>query len=148
MFFDHDFLSYFEANGPNCSNVLLKKVLPLKFIVKNISQSPERPQKQPTQFVAWRRRHCRTPEDKNTLKNLFDNAGQLSAAYNWLNSAKPWRIDLFGQLNVATNSNPLGIKRFVSGIPISFKCECHIIVQIQYTKNVNLGRFELGTTLS
>ena len=31
---------------------------------------------------------------------------------------------------------------------ISFKCECHIIMQIQYTKNLNPGRFELGTTLS
>ena len=56
-------------------------------------------------------------------------------------------IDLFGQLNVP-NSNPLGIKRFVSGISISFKCECHIIMQIQYTKNLIPGRFELGTTLS
>ena len=32
-------------------------------------------------------------------------------------------------------------------ISISFKCECHIIMQIQYTKNFNPGRFELGTTL-
>ena len=31
---------------------------------------------------------------------------------------------------------------------ISFKCECYIIMQIQYTKNLNPGRFELGTTLS
>ena len=30
----------------------------------------------------------------------------------------------------------------------SFKCECHIIMQIQYTKNLNPRRFELGTTLS
>ena len=57
-------------------------------------------------------------------------------------------IDLFGLLNVVPNSNPSGIKRFVSGISISFKCECHIIMQIQYTKNLNPGRFELGTTLS
>ena len=27
-------------------------------------------------------------------------------------------IDLFGKLNVVPNSNPLGIKRFVSGISI------------------------------
>ena len=46
------------------------------------------------------------------------------------------------------NSNPLGKNRFVSGISISFKCECHIIMQIQYTKNLKPGRFELGTTLS
>ena len=57
-------------------------------------------------------------------------------------------IDLFGELNVVPNSNPLRIKRLVSGISISFKCECHIIIQIQYTKNLNPGRFELGTTLS
>ena len=50
--------------------------------------------------------------------------------------------------NVVPNSNPLAIKRFVSGISISFKCECHIIMQIQYTKNLIPGRFELGTTLS
>ena len=47
-----------------------------------------------------------------------------------------YRIDLFGKL---TNSNPLGIKRFVSGISISFKCECNIIMQIQYTKNLEPG---------
>ena len=29
----------------------------------------------------------------------------------------------------------------------TFKCECHIIMQIQYTKNLDPGRFELGTTL-
>ena len=52
--------------------------------------------------------------------------------------------DLFGQLNVVPNSNPLGIKRFVSGISISFKCECNIIMQIQCTKNLNPGRSELG----
>ena len=46
------------------------------------------------------------------------------------------------------NSNPLGIQRFVSGISVSFKCECHILMEIQYTKNLNAGRFELGTTLS
>ena len=43
------------------------------------------------------------------------------------------------------NSNPLGRKRFVSGISISFNCECHIIMRIQFTKNVNPGRFELCT---
>ena len=57
-------------------------------------------------------------------------------------------IDLFGYLNVVPNSNPLGIKHFVSGISISFKCECHIIMQIQNTENLNPGRFELGTTMS
>ena len=41
-----------------------------------------------------------------------------------------------------------GIKRFVSIISISFKCECRIIMQIQDTKNLIPGRFELGTTLS
>ena len=33
-------------------------------------------------------------------------------------------------------------------ISVSFKCECHIIMQIQHTKNFNPGRFELCTTLS
>ena len=56
-------------------------------------------------------------------------------------------IDLFGWLNVVPNSNPLGIKRFVLGISVSFKCECHIITQIQYTKNLNPGSFQLGTTV-
>ena len=41
-----------------------------------------------------------------------------------------------------------GIKRFVSVISISFKRECCIIMQIQDTKNLIPGRFELGTTLS
>ena len=44
------------------------------------------------------------------------------------------------------NSNPLGTNCFVSGISISFKCECRIM-QIQYTKDLNPGRFESGTTL-
>ena len=43
-----------------------------------------------------------------------------------------------------TQFKPLGIKRFVSGISTSLKCECHIIMQIQYTKNLNPRRFELG----
>ena len=47
-----------------------------------------------------------------------------------------------------TQFKPFGVKRFVSGISTSFKCECHIIMQIQYTENLNPGRFELGTTLS
>ena len=31
-------------------------------------------------------------------------------------------IDQFGQLNVVPNSDPLGMKHFVSGISIAFKC--------------------------
>ena len=46
-----------------------------------------------------------------------------------------------------TQFKPFGIKRFVLGISISFKCECHIITQIQYTKNLNPGSFQLGTTV-
>ena len=30
----------------------------------------------------------------------------------------------------------------------SLKCECHTLMQMQHTKNLNPGRFELGTTLS
>ena len=45
--------------------------------------------------------------------------------------------------------NPWKIKRFVRGISISFKCECCIVwCKIQHTKNLNLERSELGTTLS
>ena len=50
-------------------------------------------------------------------------------------------------LESSYNSNSLGIKRFVSRISISFKCECHIIMQIQYAKNLNPGRFELVNAL-
>ena len=50
--------------------------------------------------------------------------------------------------NAVPNSNLLGIKRFVPSISISFKCECFIVMQIQHTKNLNLERFELGTTMS
>ena len=32
--------------------------------------------------------------------------------------------------HVVSNSNPLGIKRFDSGISISFKCKCHIIMKV------------------
>ena len=56
-------------------------------------------------------------------------------------------IDPFGLVNVVPNSTPLGIKRFVPVISISFKYECYIIMQIQYTKNLKPRRFELGTTL-
>ena len=57
-------------------------------------------------------------------------------------------IDLIGYLNVVPNSNPLGIKCFVLCISISFKCECHLLMQMQHTKNFNPARFELGTTPS
>ena len=50
-----------------------------------------------------------------------------------------YKIDLFGKLNVVPNSKPLGIKRFASGISISFNLECLIMMQIQYTKNLNPG---------
>ena len=39
-------------------------------------------------------------------------------------------------------------RRFDSGISISFKRKCNIIMQIQYTKNINPGRFELNARLS
>ena len=42
-----------------------------------------------------------------------------------------------------------GSKSFDSGISISFKSKCNIIMQIQYTKNItDPGRFELDVTLS
>ena len=57
-------------------------------------------------------------------------------------------IDKFGLLNAVPNSNPLGIKRFVPSISISFQCEWCIIMQMKHTKNLNPERSELGTTLS
>ena len=57
-------------------------------------------------------------------------------------------ITLICSLNLLPNSNRLGIEHFVSGISISFKNECYIIMQIQHTKNLYLRRIELGTTLS
>ena len=51
--------------------------------------------------------------------------------------------------HVVSNSNPLGIKTgFNSGISISFKRKCNIIMQTQYTNITDPGRFELDTTLS
>ena len=49
---------------------------------------------------------------------------------------------------VAPKSNLLRIKCFVLGISIPFKWEFYNKLQIHYTKNLNPGRFELGTTLS
>ena len=40
--------------------------------------------------------------------------------------------------DVVSNSNRLGIKRFVSEFSISFKCKYNIIIQIQCTKNLLL----------
>ena len=47
-----------------------------------------------------------------------------------------------------TQFKPFGNKTFCFRNFHTFKCECHIMMQIQYTKNLNPGRFELGTTLS
>ena len=58
------------------------------------------------------------------------------------------QIDQFGFLNVVPNSDPLGIKSFDASFSISFKYEYYIIMQVQYTKNLNSERLELGTTLS
>ena len=46
-----------------------------------------------------------------------------------------------------TQFKPFGYKTFCFRNFISFKCECHIITQIQYTKNLNPGSFQLGTTV-
>ena len=50
--------------------------------------------------------------------------------------------------HVVSNSNTLGITRFDSGISISFKYKCQIIMLIQYKKNLKTVRLELDTTLS
>ena len=34
------------------------------------------------------------------------------------------------------------------GISISFKCDSNVIIQIQYTKNLNPGRFELKSSIT
>ena len=34
------------------------------------------------------------------------------------------------------------------GISISFKCDGNVIMQIQYTKNLNPGRFELKSSIT
>ena len=57
-------------------------------------------------------------------------------------------IDNRPNSKVVPNSNPLGIERLVSQIFISFKFECHLVMQMQYTKNLIPWRFELGTKLS
>ena len=36
-------------------------------------------------------------------------------------------------------------QRFVPGISVLFYCECYIKMRMQYTMNLNPGRFELGT---
>ena len=62
-----------------------------------------------------------------------------------------YRITLYRPIRLTqccTQFKPFGNKTFCSGIFISFKCECNIIMQIQYTKNLKPERFELGTTLS
>ena len=94
-------------------------------------------------------------KNTNSQQILSERKSNRSATTNYsvkilclISSQGSSSIHLFGLLNVVPNLNPLGIKRFVSGISVSFKCECNIIVQLQYTKNLNPGRFELGTTLS
>ena len=47
-----------------------------------------------------------------------------------------------------TQFKSFGKKCFVPGISLSFEYECYSIMQIQHTKNLNPGKFELGTTLS
>ena len=47
-----------------------------------------------------------------------------------------------------TQFKPFGNKTFCFRNFHTFKWECHIIMQIQYKKNLHPGRFELGTTLS
>ena len=85
--------------------------------------------------------HHHVPCDRLLQKAYCDDFPIIS-------SCSSYTIDLIGKLNVVPNSNPLGIKRFVSDISISFKGECHILMQKKHTKNFNPARFELGTTPS
>ena len=50
---------------------------------------------------------------------------KVSPGLSIVNSNRPIRL-------YVPNSNPLRIKRFVSGISISFKCECHIIERFSF----------------
>ena len=59
------------------------------------------------------------------------------------NSNRPIRLT-----QCCTQFKPSGNKSFCFRNFHTFKCECHIIMQIQNTKNLNPWRFELGTTLS
>ena len=74
-------------------------------------------------------------------------------SFNWANvGARPHAqartLNQIGKLNVVPSSNPLGINLFVSGISISLKCECYIIMQIHYTKNLNPCRSESANLVS
>ena len=52
------------------------------------------------------------------------------------------KLDQIDKLNVVPNSNPLGMKRFVRGISMSFKCEYFIIYASLKACNLQLFSFE------
>ena len=47
-----------------------------------------------------------------------------------------------------TQVKPFGNKTFCSRFFDIFQCECYVRMQMQYTKNLSTGRFELGITLN
>ena len=114
------------------------------------------------QFCTFLCRHCtitawkclieRFKENLNTRRRIFLCLFKLECSPQEINS---WEIRLhltysanwnktFAAIAVKTSIDLLGISRNFH----RFKWECHIMMQIQYTMNLNPGRFELGTTLS
>ena len=88
------------------------------------------------------------PLSRDLYRESLDKPHVSRIARNWRPCSKLDEIYRPIRLTqCCTQFKPFGNKTFVSGISISFKCECHIIMQMQYTKNLIPGRFELGTTL-
>ena len=71
------------------------------------------------------------------------NAISEKLFYNFSSLNRPNRLT-----QCCTQFKPFGNKTFCFNISISFKCECHLLMQMQHTKNFNPTRFELGTTPS
>ena len=118
--------------------------------------------------------YCKTFDmvDHNLLLLKLEAYGFTNRAYNWLASHpdvlrgssrvrgagtrdEPLRSSAWEANNkpirltqCCTQFKPFGNKTFCFRNFHTFKWECHIIMQIQYTKNLNPGRFELGKTLS
>ena len=73
----------------------------------------------------------------NPFTNVY-NSRKMLLAVNWPIQQTQCCTQIY--------SNPLGIKRLVPSISISFKCELYIIMQMKHRKNPYIERFELGTT--
>ena len=78
------------------------------------------------------------------LKTTWNNSVG-NAFYTLCRSLLFWPMRL---TQCCTQFKPFGNKTLCFRIFHIIKCEYHIVMQIQYTNNLNPGRFELGTTLS